>query len=249
MNRYRPDAYYLRGALPDVEQSRDEYVGSVFGSAALAYIAIIHAAEALDLFEERCPREFAEARRYVNRLTGTKATIGEMRKVELAVGDQLAHGSDKAWMADFGNAAYGRVLPQLTALQTAVANALGRYPGIADINASAAVVVAQSLAKEAVEYVRRRAAKFTAFTLTTHDGRRMSVSSALASMSCAGVEFCLRNIARMLIDKHLPCDADLARDPSVTTGLKAVLNTMADPAMWAYARDKADELNSKDVKQ
>ena len=127
MNRYRPDAYYLRGALPDVEQSRDEYVGSVFGAAALAYIAIIHANEALDLFEERCPREFAEARRYVNRLTGTKATIGEMRKVELAIGDQLAHGSDKAWMADFGNAAYGRVLPQLTALQTAVANALGRY--------------------------------------------------------------------------------------------------------------------------
>lgn len=245
----RPDAYYLRGALPDVERRRDEYVASVFGSAALAYITIIHANEALDLLQARCPREFAGARRYVNRLTGTKAATGEMRKVELAIGDQLAHGSDKAWMADFGNAAYGRVLPQLTALQTAVANALGRYPGIADINAAAAVVVAQSLAKEAVEYVRRRAAEFTAFTLTTHDGRRMSVSSALASMSCAGVEFCLRNIALMLIDKRLPYDVDWTKDQSVMTGLKAVLNTMADPAMWAYARDKADELNKTTDKQ
>ena len=245
----KPNAYWLRGALPSVEQSRGEYIGSVFGAAALAYISIIHANEAIDLLQARCPRESAEARRYVSRLTGNKATMGEIRKLELAIGDQLAHSSDKDWMADFGNAAYGRVLPKVTPLQTAIANALGRYSGIADINAAAAVVVAQSLAKEAAEYVRRRAAKFTAFTLTTHGGRRMSVSSALASMSCAGVEFCLRNIARMLIDKHLPCDVDLAEDPSVVTGLKAVLNVMADPQTWIYARDKADELNKVTDKQ
>ena len=38
-------------------------------------------------------------------------------------------------------------------------------------------------------------------------------------------------------------DTDIAADPSVMTGLKAVLNTMADPKTWAYARDKADSLN------
>lgn len=249
MNRYRPDAYYLRGALPDVERRRDEYVASVFGSAALAYISIIHANEALDLLQARCPREFAGARRYVNRLAGTKAATGEMRKVELAIGDQLAHSSDKAWMADFGNAAYERVLPQVTALQTAIANALGRYPSLPDRNTCAAMVVAQSLAHEAVEYAKRRAVKFTNFTITTHDGRRMSVSSSLASMSCAGIDFCLKNIALMLIDKHLPQDVDLAQDQSVMVGLKAVLNTMADPAMWAYARDKADRLNKTTDKQ
>ena len=35
----------------------------------------------------------------------------------------------------------------------------------------------------------------------------------------------------------------IAADPSVITGLKAVLNVMADPQTWIYARDKADELN------
>lgn len=243
----KPNAYWLRGALPSVEQSRGEYIGSVFGAAALAYISIIHANEAIDLLQARCPRESAEARRYVSRLTGNKATMGEIRKLELAIGDQLAHSSDKDWMADFGNAAYERVLPQVTALQTAIANALGRYRSLPDRNTCAAVVVAQSLAHEAAEYVKRRAAKFTNFTITTHDGRRMSVSSSLASMSCAGIDFCLRNIARTLIEKHLPHDVDLAADTSVMTGLKVVLNTMADPATWAYAREKADSLNELKV--
>ena len=31
----KPNAYYMRGALPTVEQSRDEYIGSVYGAAAL----------------------------------------------------------------------------------------------------------------------------------------------------------------------------------------------------------------------
>lgn len=242
---YKPNAYYMRGALPTVEQSRDEYIGSVYGAAALAYISIMHATEALDMLQERLPGNYKEAKKYASRITGTKASMGEIRRLELAIGDQLAQASSRAWMADFGNAAYERVLPQVTSLQTAIANALGRYAGVPDINACAAVVVAQSLAHEAVEYVKRRAAKFTNFTITTHDGRRMSVSSSLASMSPAGLDFCLKNIARMLIEKHLPHDVDLAADPSVMTGLKAVLNTMADPATWAYARDKADSLNEE----
>ena len=244
---YRPNAYYMRGALPTVEQSRDEYIGSVYGAAALDYITIIHANEAIDMLHERCPGEAErpEVRKRIRAMTGTKGRIGAMRLLELAISDQLTDKQGKAWMADFGNIAYYKVLPQIEALQTAVANALGRYKGVPDINACAAVIVAQSLAHEAVEYVKRRAAKFTNFTITTHDGRRMSVSSSLASMSCAGIDFCLKNIARMLIEKHLPHDVDLAQDPSVMTGLKAVLNTMADPKTWAYARDKADSLNKE----
>lgn len=143
MNRtFRPNAYWLQGALPTVEQSKDEYIGSVYG---------------------------------------------------------------------------------------------------------AAVVVAQSLAHEAVEYVKRRAAKFTGYTIATHEGYRQSVSSNIASMSCAGIDFCLRNIARLLIEKHLPANADLGADPSVQTGLKAVLNVMADPGTWAYARDKADSFNKEKI--
>ena len=224
---YRPNAYYMRGALPSVEQSRDDYIGSVYGAAALAYISIMHATEALDMLQERLPGNYKDSKKYASRITGTKASMGEIRRLELAIGDQLAQASSRAWMADFGNAAY--------------------YPSLPERNTCAAVVVAQSLAHEAAEYVKRRAAKFTNFTITTHDGRRMSVSSSLASMSPAGLDFCLKNIARMLIEKHLPHDVDLAADPSVMTGLKAVLNTMADPATWAYARDKADRLNGLKV--
>lgn len=247
----KPNAYWLRGALPTVERSKDEYIGSVYGAAALAYIAMIHATEAVDMLQERLPEEYTgrEVRKYVRRLTGSKAHMGETRRLELAIGDQLAQASSRAWMADFGNAAYERVLPQVTSLQTAIANALGRYPSLPDRNTCAAVVVAQSLAHEAAEYVKRRAAKFVNFSITTHDRRRMSVSSSLASMSCAGIDFCLKNIARTLIEKHLPHDVDLAADPSVMTGLKAVLNTMADPSTWAYAREKADELNKITDKQ
>lgn len=239
----KPNAYWLRGALPTVEQSRDDYIGSVYGAAALAYISIMHATEAIDMLQERLPGNYKDAKKYASRITGTKASMGEIRRLELAIGDQLAQASSRAWMADFGNAAYERVLPQVTSLQTAIANALGRYPSLPDRNTCAAVVVAQSLAHEAVEYVKRRASKFTNFTITTHDGRRMSVSSSLASMSPAGLDFCLKNIARMLIEKHLPHDVDLAADPSMMTGLKAVLNVMATPDTWAYARDKADRLN------
>ena len=244
---YRPNAYWMRGALPTVERSKDEYIGSVYGAAALAYIAMIHATEAVDMLQERLPEEYTgrEVRKYVRRLTGSKAHMGETRRLELAISDQLVRREDRAWMADFGNAAYGKVQPQVAALQTAIANALGRYAGVPDINVCAAVVVAQSLAHEAVEYVKRRAAKFRDFTITTHEGRRQSVSSSLASMSCAGIDFCLRNIARILIEKHLPCNVDLAADPSVMNGLKAVLNVMADPNTWAYARNKADSLNEE----
>ena len=248
---YRPNAYYMRGALPTVEQSRDEYIGSVYGAAALDYITIIHANEAIDMLHERCPGESErpEVRKRIRAMTGTKGRIGAMRLLELAISDQLTDKQGKAWMADFGNIAYYKVLPQIEALQTAVANALGRYKGVPDINACAAVIVAQSLAHEASEYVKRRAAMFTAYSIVTRDGRRMSVSQSLASMSCAAIDHALRCMAQALLEKHLPHDSDIAADPSVITGLKAVLNVMADPQTWIYARDKADELNKVTDKQ
>lgn len=87
------NAYLMRGALPSVERSRDEYTGSVFGSAALAYITIIHATDALDMMQERLPELYddRQIRKYINRMTGTKASMGEIRKLTLAIGELLAH--------------------------------------------------------------------------------------------------------------------------------------------------------------
>lgn len=246
----KPNAYLMRGALPSVERSRDEYTGSVFGSAALAYITIIHATDAMDMMQERLPELYddRQIRKYINRMTGTKASMGEIRKLTLAIGELLAHDCDKAWVADFGNAAYEKVQPYTEKLRIALANALGRYD-VPDINVCAAILVAQSLASEAVEYVKRRSAKFTNFTIFMKGKGRQTVSSCLSSMSCSALEYCLRNIARILVEDKLTDDVNIAEDKSVETGLKAVLNVMSDTNTWIYARDKADELNHKSNKQ
>lgn len=246
----KPNAYLMRGALPSVERSRDEYTGSVFGSAALAYITIIHATDAMDMMQERLPELYddRQIRKYINRITGTKASMGEIRKLTLAIGELLAHDCDKAWVADFGNAAYEKVQPYTEKLRIALANALGRYD-VPDINVCAAILVAQSLASEAVEYVKRRSAKFTNFTIVMKGKGRQTVSSCLSSMSCSALEYCLRNIARILVEDKLTDDVNIAEDKSVETGLKAVLNVMSDTNTWIYARDKADELNHKSNKQ
>lgn len=246
----KPNAYLMRGALPSVERSRDEYTGSVFGSAALAYITIIHATDAMDMMQERLPELYddRQIRKYINRMTGTKASMGEIRKLTLAIGELLAHDCDKAWVADFGNAAYEKVQPYTEKLRIALANALGRYD-VPNINVCAAILVAQSLASEAVEYVKRRSAKFTNFTIVMKGKGRQTVSSCLSSMSCSALEYCLRNIARILVEDKLTDDVNIAEDKSVETGLKAVLNVMSDTNTWIYARDKADELNHKSNKQ
>ena len=246
----KPNAYLMRGALPSVERSRDEYTGSVFGSAALAYITIIHATDAMDMMQERLPELYddRQIRKYINRMTGTKASMGEIRKLTLAIGELLAHDCDKAWVADFGNAAYEKVQPYTEKLRIALANALGRYD-VPDINVCAAILVAQSLASEAVEYVKRRSAKFTNFTIVMKGKGRQTVSSCLSSMSCSALEYCLRNIAHILVEDKLTDDVNIAEDKSVETGLKAVLNVMSDTNTWIYARDKADELNHKSNKQ
>lgn len=246
----KPNAYLMRGALPSVERSRDEYTGSVFGSAALAYITIIHATDAMDMMQERLPELYddRQVRKYINRMTGTKASMGEIRKLTLAIGELLAHDCDKAWVADFGNAAYEKVQPYTEKLRIALANALGRYD-VPDINVCAAILVAQSLASEAVEYVKRRSAKFTNFTIVMKGKGRQTVSSCFSSMSCSALEYCLRNIARILVEDKLTDDVNIAEDKSVETGLKAVLNVMSDTNTWIYARDKADELNHKSNKK
>lgn len=243
-NTTKANAYLMRGALPSVERSRDEYTGSVFGSAALAYITIIHATDAMDMMQERLPKfyENRQIRKYINRMAGTKASMGEIRKLTLAIGELLAHDCDKAWVADFGNAVYEKVQPYTEKLRIALANALGRYD-VPDINVCAAILVAQSLASEAVEYVKRGSSKFTNFTILMKGKGRQTVSSCLSSMSCSALEYCLRNIARILVEDKLTDDVDLTKDKSVETGLKAVLNVMADTNTWIYARDKADELN------
>lgn len=244
MNTTQPPARnYLAAAMPSLLHSRDEYIASVFGSAALGLVATMAALDAIDILNERLPKLIrGRLRRYVNDIAGRNGDIGHAERVTRAANAMLRHRQDTAWMADFGLSVGQQAQPHLMRCRNAIANALGRHPRVPDPNACAAVVLAQSLAHEQAAYVSRRAARFTAYTVETPDGQR-NVAWLLRTMSCQPLDHALKQIADELLRPNLPPGFDLLADPSVATGCKAVLNTLACTDTWATARDKADQLN------
>lgn len=235
-----PRTRWLHGALPSQERMRDEFSGSVYGAAALGYIAAIHALEAFDLLEERCP-DLMRGR--------VKDTVGrataEIERLRVRLSLSVRTRQDGAWLVDFGNAAYTAAKPHIDRLQFAVGNRLGRCPLVTDITAFSAAVVAQSLAAEAVKYVERRKDIVRGWTVTTSSGRE-SASAVLSRLSCKPVEHQLALLAEELLGSRVPEGTDLPSDPLIRQGCNAVLNVLADPKTWQYARDTADRLRAKD---
>lgn len=245
IGKYREAYGMMDAAIPSIEQSREKYIVSVYGAAALAYIAIIHTNEAMDLMQWRTPGLIRrKAKMAYRRIYGLDGHVGLIRMLELSINEKWVNKADGAWVADFGNATYERAEPHIIRLQNAIANVLGRYHGVPDINVCAAVVLAQSIAHEQVQYVKRRAELLRNYTVLNHDRQRTTVSSALSSMSCATLDHALRTIAISMLEHNVPLDFDLASDPTVLTGLKSVLNVLADTRTWIFAREKADSLNA-----
>lgn len=243
---YCPNAYWMRGAMPSTEAMRDEYIGSVYGAAALGLITTMATLDALDMMEERTPQLIkGRLKHYVADITGRTGSPGHAERVTRAINAMLRHRQDTAWMADFGNAANEAVAPQLMRFRNAMANCFGRHKAVPDPNVCAAVVLAQSLAHEAAAYVERRAQKLTGATVEMPDGCRRNVAWVLRTMSCRPIDHALKEIAGMLLRPNLPPGFDLLADPSVKTGCRAVLNTLASVDTWLYAREKADRLNMR----
>lgn len=231
--------YIGAAVMPDAERSKDEYIGSVYGTAALGYITMIRTLDAIDALEER-HADILRVRKVKGLMNDVCHSLDMMR---VNINLSLARKGDAAWMFDFGNAAYERVQTHIDRLRTAVANALGKHPKVDDPNCYADLIVAQSLASEATSYTRRRTELFRGCTVCDHENRRWSVAQILGSMSCATVDFKLRKICDRLIAPLIEDDTDLLADPSVRIGCKAVVNAMGNVSTWAYARDKADRLN------
>lgn len=237
----KPSAFWLRGGLPKAEAMADEFTGSVYGAAALGYMAVIHALDACDMLEERCPRLLTgNAKSALRSLTSVG---GEVEKLRVRLSLAVRSKADASWLMDFGNAAYGLVKPHIDRLQFAVGNMLGRYPKVADITSFAAVLVAYSLASEATKYVERRKELVRGWTVTTSSGRE-SASTVLGRLSCAGVEHQLKLLAEALLAPCVPDGTDLSGDPIVKTGCNAVLNALADTETWKAARNAADRLRA-----
>ena len=111
---YCPNAYWMRGAMPSTEAMRDEYIGSVYGAAALGLITTMATLDALDMMEERTPQLIkGRLKHYVADITGRTGSPGHAERVTRAINAMLRHRQDTAWMADFGNAANEAVAPQL----------------------------------------------------------------------------------------------------------------------------------------
>lgn len=248
MNTTPPPARnYLAAAMPSHLHPRDEYIASVFGSAALGLVATMAALDAIDTLRERCPQlERGLVRKGIRNIEGSRERMGQLRKLQLATRDLLGHKEDMAWLDDFGNAVNERVEPQLLRFRTAIANCLGRHRSVTDPNVCAMVIVAQSLAHEQTAYIERRAQMFTRYTMETTDGCRRNVSWVLGTLSCKGIDHSLKLMAQGLLEHSLPPGFDLLADQSVATGCKAVLNTMASVDTWVFAREKAERFNKTD---
>lgn len=222
-------------------KSADEYIGAVYGSAALSTVASIMLADLYDEMEGRT--DYLSDRRIKRSMSAAMVYIEDIRRNILGLlADRKADG---AWMADFGMAVYNRISTHLLKLTFAVAQVLGRHKGLRCVNTVAKLVVTQTVAEEAMNYAERRAKALKGCYVTYNNGRSRNVGNAVMSLSCRLVNDELKNVGRRILVPVLPPDTDLGKDVNIANGMKIVLKTLIDMDTWAYARDKADELNGR----
>lgn len=225
--------------LINIERSQNEYAATILSVAALAYITIFMAENAVDELEEKHPKAIRHnVKKAVNEIPN------DVRKLYASVNANLIGDKEAAWMADFSNTMYGKIEPQVKKLHYAVANYLGRFPEIKDRHVTASMVIVQFLASEAGSYTGHAARKFSRYYITGKDGCQESVQAVINSMSCASLLHHIVVIVDHLLAPCMPGIMDIMGDPSVCCGCKAVINCLINPDIWAEARDKSDEFNN-----
>jgi len=228
-----------------IDDYRQEYIGAIFGAAAYASAAATLMYEAIDMMQERKPQLIRhEVKHIINTLVGNHCQQGLIDKVRANNKNLMSDNIGMAWTDDFAIRVYNQIEDDIMRLHNAIANALGRYPKVPDINICAKILLAQSLAKEQAMYVERHAKKLGGFSITTRrNGYKENVATVLHTLSYSGVEKNLARLARLLLEPNLPEDVNLAEDATVKLGVKALFQRLADVQTWITARDEADVLN------
>lgn len=244
--------------MSDTREARRElyatFEGCFCAAGALAFAAGIAAADALDMLTENRPDLLKrEVKKVYNRIVGGRGTTGFLAMHRQQVNTLLAGSYGRDWLSDFGTSVYGAIEDRLQKFRFAVANALGRYPEVPDINICAAVLVACLLSDEAEKYCERCAASFSPVGIKVRrTGERMSGAAVFGRLNPHTLCHELNNMAHALLGRALSDDEDLMQYPDVKAGAKSMINTLCDVETWRGAREKADQYNSgreKDNKQ
>lgn len=228
----------MRTFIPSSTPTKDEYIGTIYGTAALALMTQVSLADAFDFLEERTT--YASGRKMRAEMATARFALSDALE---AVNAMFTDRGGVAWAADFGNAAYERIAPHAMRLQFAIANNLGRFHGIEDTNAVAKLIVTQSIAHEAAAYTARRAELFKGSTVENRHGNPVSVSNLFRKMSIARTDKALCRMVTMILNGIVPDDLNLLDDVAVSNGCKIMMARLGDVDTWIYARGKADELN------
>lgn len=224
--------------------TKDEYVGAVYGSAALVAVA---EAVMLDAFDEMEERTDYPTRRAVH--DHMKAAEILMHDTLLTIYRELKRKEDEAWMADFGNAVRETVAVGIERMRYAIANVLGRCKGLQSPSSVALMLVAQSIAAEAAGFAERRAELFRSYYTQNRHGSMVSASNVIRGFSCRMAEQRLRRLARTLIEPVATDGLDLLADRDVRNGVKILIGKLGNVETWKFARDKANKLNGRKEKE
>ena len=221
-----------------VDRSQDEYVCAIYGASGLALITITAAVDSTDKLQEKCPWLVKhEIKKYVNEIDKAVSALTS------AINVHTRGHKESMWMYDFGNAIYGVIEPYIEQLNFAISNFLGKYPKVPDCRTFASLVIAQSLASEAKNYIDHESKKFERYSVIDKDGRRRSAGELIQALSCAAIKHYLTAITEALIKPCLTEDTDLLADMTIKNGCNAIINHLINPNTWKEARDKADKLN------
>lgn len=229
------------GAQNGAKATKDEYIGTIYGTAALCAIVSITMANARDELEERT--DLLEDKKLYMALRSAEIHMEDVRR---NIMDTLADNAGKRWMDDFSMAAYQCVETHIEKLRYAVANVIGRSGARLQSPSSVALLmVAQSLCAETAAYTKRRVALFRGCTMENRHGSKVSVSGQLSGMSCEWVDRYLKEAVTRILDPVLPDGLNVGGDAGVRLGCKIIMETLGKEETWVYAREKADELNKK----
>lgn len=228
------------------EKMKDNFIAAIYGMFSLSSAVSFYTYDVIDNIREKCPKLYChEVKRACNAIEGTNGRKGEIDRIIDNMKAIIHNKEDRNWISDYGRKIHDIVRPHMDKLAFAIANELGKFKDIPDINTFAQIITAQSLAAESAGYADTKSEDFRGFKSTFNNVQgEMTASGVIRSLSCKTINKHLIDIAIHTLGGYIPDDLNLLRVKTIRDGVHAVLNTLQDTNTWKLARDYADEVNN-----